>query len=265
MPRRSRQKSGTGIYHVMLRGINKQDIFDDDEDYIRFQRILQMLTECYDEIGNPLPPRCSIYAYCLMSNHVHLLLRERTEEIGESIKRIGVAYARYYNWKYKRNGYLFQDRFRSEAVETIEYFMTLVRYIHQNPVKAGIVKDVSDYAWSSWHEYEGGALPFHICETTSVIKRLGNQDLHEFVSMPVDGRDILDIDSVNGDRITDDEIKAKLIEIAGIVSPQEIQKLNKQERNIILKQLSEYGANIRQISRITGVSYGIIYRAKTDH
>ena len=108
MPRQARKESGTGIYHVMLRGINRQDIFEEQE------------------------------AYCLMSNHVHLLLRERTESISISLKHLTVSYAAYYNKCYQRVGHLFQDRFKSEPVNDIEYFVTLLRYVHQNPVKAGI-------------------------------------------------------------------------------------------------------------------------------
>ena len=99
MPRQERTKSGTGIYHVMLRGINKQDIFEDDEDYSQFLNILHALVNRCDEQGHNLPPHCTFYAYCLMTNHVHLLVRERNEHIGESIKRVGVAYANSLDWQ----------------------------------------------------------------------------------------------------------------------------------------------------------------------
>ena len=96
MPRQERTKSGTGIYHVMLRGINKQDIFEDDEDYLQMTSCLQGLTERYDENGVAVDPL--------------------KEDISSVIKRLGVAYAYYFNKKYQRNGHLFQDRFRSEPV-----------------------------------------------------------------------------------------------------------------------------------------------------
>ena len=263
MPRQERQHSVTGIYHVMLRGINKQDIFEDDEDYLQFLNILRALVNRCDEQGHNLPPHCTFYAYCLMTNHVHLLVRERDEHIGESIKRIGVAYARYYNHKYERNGHLFQDRFLSEPVNSIEYFMTLMRYIHQNPVIAGLTDEVRAYPWSSWHEYEGDSHLICICETMPVIRRLERTNLYEFVTMAVDDKGILDVDYGMGGTITDEELKEKMVEISGLLQPMEIQKLEKKNRNTILKQLCEYGANIRQISRITGISYGVIYRAKS--
>jgi len=130
MARQIRKKSGTGIYHVMLRGINRQDIFEDDEDYLQMVSILRGQSERYDEKGLRLSSFCIFYAYCLMSNHLHLLIQEREDSVSNIVKRIGVTYAHYFNKKYERNGHLFQDRFRSEPVDNIEYFVTLLRYIH---------------------------------------------------------------------------------------------------------------------------------------
>lgn len=97
MGRKPREKSGTGIYHVMLRGINRQDIFEDDEDYTVFKKQLYHVVFFKDENGKPQPSRCTIYAYCLMTNHVHLLIRETEEDLSTVIKRITVGYAHYYN------------------------------------------------------------------------------------------------------------------------------------------------------------------------
>ena len=116
MGRKPREKSGTGIYHVMLRGVNRQDIFEDEEDYAVFKKQLHRVGFYKDESGKSQPPRCVIYAYCLMTNHVHLLIRETEEEISIVVKRITVSYALYYNNKYQHVGHLFQNRFRSETV-----------------------------------------------------------------------------------------------------------------------------------------------------
>ena len=110
---------------------NRQDIFEDERDYQQMVSILRGLIDRCDEHKVQLPSLCTFYAYCLMSNHVHLLIQEREENISDVVKIIGVTYAHYFNKKYERNGHLFQDRFRSEPVNTIEYFVTLLRYIHQ--------------------------------------------------------------------------------------------------------------------------------------
>nr|WP_311774044.1 transposase [Metabacillus sp. KUDC1714] len=119
----------------MLRGINRQTIFEDDEDKIKFLVTLKK----YKEIS-----KFQLYSYCLMDNHIHLLLKESGETISESIKRISSSYVYWYNNKYERCGLLFQERFKSENVENILYFLTVLRYIHQNPLKAGLAKTVFD-------------------------------------------------------------------------------------------------------------------------
>lgn len=146
MPRSTRPKSQTGIYHVMLRGINRQQIFIDDEDKERFVETVKRFKKesCYE-----------VYAYCLMNNHVHLLLKESSESIGQVMKRICGSYVYWYNRKYGRIGHLFQERFRSEAVEDQEYFLTVFRYIHQNPLKAGVSQSLEKWEWSSYHDYFG--------------------------------------------------------------------------------------------------------------
>src|SRR6266540_25731 len=132
MPRHAREKCESGIYHIILRGINRQSIFHDDEDYQRF-------IETMDRVKNP--NKFELYGYCLMGNHVHILLHEQKDEIATIMKRVGVSYARWYNWKYDRVGHVFQDRYKSEVVEDERYLMSLLQYIHNNPVAAQIVTE----------------------------------------------------------------------------------------------------------------------------
>ena len=108
MARTLRTKSETGIYHVMMRGVNHQIIFEQPSDYSRFQGLLDQFANPKDEQNRPQPPRCSFYAYCLMPNHVHLLIKEESEDLSSVVKRISAAYALYFNKKYERCGHLFQ-------------------------------------------------------------------------------------------------------------------------------------------------------------
>ncbi|MFC4024421.1 transposase [Oceanobacillus longus] len=126
MPRKPRRKSRNGIYHVMLRGINRQTIFEDDNDRIRLLETIKRFKDI---------SKFRIFCYCLMDNHIHLLLKETEEPVSKAIQRISASYVYWYNDKYERSGHLFQERFKSENVETITYFLTVLRYIHQNPVK----------------------------------------------------------------------------------------------------------------------------------
>ena len=260
MPRKQREKSGTGIYHVMMRGINHQDIFEDRGDYWKFLKLLRMQTHPEDKQGHQLPAHLTVYAYCLMSNHVHLLVRELAEGLVPPIKSIAISYAQYFNYKYEHSGQLFQDRFKSEPVNDMAYFLTLMRYIHQNPVAAGIAPTVSGYTWSSWCEYDDSmvcAVP--VCTTQHVLSRIAKNDLVELVNEPLPkALNILDFNNETEQRVTDEKAREYLTFLIGSVSPTELQHYGKEERNRIIKQLKDFGASIRQISRLTGVSFGII-------
>ena len=136
MPRTARLLSTTGFYHVILRGINRQRIFEDEEDYERFLFLLEHYkTICGYEL----------FAYCLMPNHIHILIKEGKEALSTVFCRIGTSFVYWYNLKYERSGHLFQDRYKSEAVEDDAYFLTALRYIHRNPVKAGLCNDPAEY------------------------------------------------------------------------------------------------------------------------
>ena len=142
MPTMPRQMSVSGTYHVMLRGNNREKVFIDRLDIKKFLFILGDLKKEYN---------FNVFAYCFMSNHIHLLLREpECGLISKFMQKLECRFVRWYNAKYDRCGHLFQNRFKSEVVEDLAYFKTLVRYIHNNPVKAGLVSRASDYADSSF-------------------------------------------------------------------------------------------------------------------
>ena len=262
MARRSRESSGTGIYHVMLRGINRQNIFDEEEDYHHFLKLLYQMVCPVDDNGKPLPSRCVFYAYCIMSNHVHLLIRETSESLSSVIKRIGVSYALYYNKKYLRFGHLFQDRFKSEPVNDNGYFFTLLRYIHQNPVAAGICEDVAGYRWSSWGEYErtGNGVQT-ICSTKPVLLRMPIDELRELVYEPLPKTlAILDFDTSCSVK-TDEEIKEFFVGTFGLMHPTDIQSYDRERQKDILRAVKDFGGSIRQIVRLTGISFTIVRTA----
>ena len=149
LPRRKRVRSEYGCYHTMLRGINKMVIFHDDNDRKYFLSRVEKVKKATNFI---------LYAYCLMDNHVHLVIRERTlctedEDISRIMHKIGVAYARYYNEKYVRVGHLFQDRFKSTNVETTESLLHVISYVLKNPMKHATDHTIEQYNWSSAKEY----------------------------------------------------------------------------------------------------------------
>lgn len=145
MTRKARQLSKTKIYHIIYKGIDNEDIFYDDNDRITF---LNYLNECKKEF------QFKIYAYCLMNNHVHLVIEIEDEILSNSMKSLSVKYVFYFNKKYLRSGPLFQNRFKSKCIENSKYFLDVCRYVEQNPEKANI-STIQEYKWSSFHEYVG--------------------------------------------------------------------------------------------------------------
>lgn len=144
MPRRGRIISSSRIYHVVSRGNEKKPIFLDKEDHERFIGILRRKQK---------EKSFTLYAYCLMKSHYHAVLNEEEAGISSIMSSINTAYAIYFNKKYDRVGHLFQGRFRSEAVEDEAYFLTAVKYVHNNPVAAKLVNEASQYPWSSYGSY----------------------------------------------------------------------------------------------------------------
>ena len=176
MARTARKESTSDIYHVMLRGINRQQIFLEDEDNLHF---LEILKQCMEM------SHFRLYAYCLMGNHVHLLLQTKDEPLGHVMKRIGTRYAVWYNYKYSRSGHLFQDRYKSEPVQDNAYFLTALRYILNNPVKAGMCRRMEEYRFSSAADYfRGGG----ITETAFAEELTGKEALLTYLNAHSDDR-----------------------------------------------------------------------------
>ena len=245
MARQARKKSNSGIYHIILRGINRQQIFEDGEDYSKFLRILE---EC------KAISKFEIFAYCLMNNHIHLLLKEVKEPIEQVMKRITTRFVYWYNIKYQRSGHLFQDRFKSEPVESDEYFLTVIRYIHQNPIKAGICKNPHDYTFSSYGEF------FKMQTFVDCGFVFGMIDKDDFIKFNIENtfEQCLDVEEKTIIKVTDEKARKIIEKYSRCKNVSEFQALDVRTRDKCLKKLRESGLSIRQISRLTGVSFNIV-------
>ena len=131
MARGLRIFSNSKVYHIILKGIDNQNIFYDDQDRRVFLKDLLITKKDYDY---------KIYSYCLMSNHVHMVIRIEKEFLSKAMQSLMVRYVHYFNTKYKRVGALVQDRFKSKNIENEKYFLDVCRYVHRNPENAGISK-----------------------------------------------------------------------------------------------------------------------------
>ena len=246
MPRAARRMSGSKIYHVMLRGINRQTIFEDDEDYRVFINVIEAGRERSDT---------RILAYCLMSNHAHIVVH--CSDLSNYMRKAASKYAYWYNWKYDRIGSLFQDRFKSEAIESDEYLLTVIRYIHQNPIKAGISTTSDTYKYSSYNEYTRSDNR-GITDKKYVLEILPLSQFIEFHE-EIEGGSVMEISEKH--RLNDKTAKGIILKLSGCSNPSEFQVMGPEKRNKILFALKKEGLTVRQIERLTGINRGIVLKA----
>ena len=243
MPRIARKKSESGYYHIVLRGINKQNLYYDDEDREVFLSRLKIVKEKVN---------FDLIAFCLMTNHVHLIIKEK-EEIGKIIRTILSSYVYWYNSKYERVGHLFQNRYKSEPIENDEYLLSCIRYIFQNPTKAKLSENIWDYKWSSANLLIKEEKSF---VDDGIIKEMLQEQLQVFmVEQNIDK--FLEWESKI--KLTDEKLQEKIIKELKIKNIYEILQMTKFERDKVLSKIMKIeGANVLQVSRITGVPYHFI-------
>lgn len=243
--RASRKISEANIYHVIARGVGRQIIFEDDNDRERF---LELMKENLASKGDVL-------AWCLMDNHFHILIELEMKPLSDAMRRMLSAYATYFNMRHDRSGHLFQDRFGSEAVDTEEYLLTVLRYIHQNPVKSGISPTCS-YRWSSYEEYlsDGG-----ICSVMRIRGIFGSREEYMRFHESEEGDACLDVAPKRA-RVSDEQALLIARRLLGDNPASGICSLGREARDRALRNLRDEGLTIRQIQRATGVGKGIIQR-----
>lgn len=232
--------------HLIVRGIGKQLLFEDDSDRWQYLKLLQRFR---DETG------LTIIAYCLMENHVHLLVDDKEGQSALFMKKLGVTYAHYFNCKYERTGHLFQDRYKSEVIEDERYYLTVFRYILNNPVKAGICA-ASEYKWSSYKEY--GKINT-ITNTMTLQNMIGEKNQFDKFLAINDTDECMEYEPRKRDdqwalQIIHNDLKMK--------SGTALQKMPREERNQMLVMMKKKGLTVRQIERLTGINRGVVQMAR---
>jgi len=236
--------SETGLYHIVFRGLNRQNIFEEDKDYVKLLDILKDIKNEY---------KMQVYAYCMMTNHVHLFIKEKTTgDIKAIMHKILTRYVVWYNKKYERSGSLIGNRYKSEPIENDIYYLTLVRYIHQNPIKAGIVNDLSEYPWSSYNDYIDLDNQFvDIKFGLSILSENKDIALDEFKEYHKKIEEI-DFSISNTKKLTDEQLRRRIFKITDGIKAEDIGTKAKLERDCILALLRNEGFTIGQIERATG-------------
>lgn len=222
MPRKARKKSSMNVYHVILRGINQQIIFEDKHDHVQFISIMKH----YKELCG-----FKLYAYCLMDNHVHLLIEDADIPMDEIMKKIEVKFVRWYN--------------RKSAD------------IHQNPLHAGLERVPGVYPWSSYRAYVVTDDSF--IDVDRVLELFGSQrECMDYLNTDSDEKCM---EHVSSYRMSDRAALDVIREQTPCISPSDFQHLELYTRNQYLKMLHHAGISKRQLSRLTGISRTVIDKA----
>lgn len=256
LPRTKRNLSYTGIYHIIIRGVNRNNIFLDDSDKRKFLKEIKRTKEKYEY---------EILSYCLMDNHVHLLIKDNIQKISKIMQSINISYAKYFNQKYERVGHVFQNRFFSKCVETDKYLLIVQRYIHQNPEIANIQK-TEKCIWSSYKEY---VTKEDLCSTKLILnffEEKGRNKINEFSKFTLNisennKKDILEMEGIV--KLSDDEAVHIIKKVLNIEDVRDILNYNNIKRDEMISKVKELGIiNKSQLTRILGVNIKIVDRAK---
>jgi REP element-mobilizing transposase RayT len=243
----------------MLCGIDQTQLFFDDRDRVEFlERLERLKVEC----------GFGVFAYCLMGNHVHLLIAEEKGELSQIIKRLALSYTHYFNARYDRSGYLFQGRFKSEPVEDEDYLPAVFAYIHSNPVRVGLPVN----SWTSYDELVG-ATPVRLVDANRALGMLGigaaaaREELDALIDSMLKGSGrggVMESKGMLGAarrRPSDAEAIEIIKEMGGMGFCGRLAGAQREERNRVLATLKQRGLSIRQIARLTGLNRGIVQEA----
>lgn len=144
MSRRPRAWLPGAKYHITSRGIRKMALFEDDEDRRKFLYLIEETQSQYP---------FNLQSYCLMTNHIHLQLETIDTSPSSIMSNLNTKYAKFFNKKYQYSGHVFDKRYHSEHIDSAAYELDVSKYIHLNPLKAGLVAKLEDYPWSSYRAY----------------------------------------------------------------------------------------------------------------
>lgn len=254
MARESRKESPTKYYHVMMRGNNKEMIFENEAEKQYFLDQLQFQSN----EGNII-----IVAYCIMDNHVHLLINADILTMSESLKWINIKFASKYNYKYERVGHVFQGRYKSEIINNENHLVQVLRYIHNNPVSAKMVPQVSEYKWSSYNHY--------LYEKDNIIDPYEKQLILEIFSkstkqfqefhLKEETNEFLEI-SIDLEKQKEEKaekIITKYLDIHNIKNYDELRDNKKILEELVIELINTSKLSHRRISELLGLNRGRIH------
>lgn len=253
MSKQVRLFSTSNVYHIIIKGNNDGDIFYDDIDRELFIDKIKLTKKEF---------KYKVYAYCLMSNHIHMVIEVPKENLSKAIQSLTIRYVSYFNKKYDRKGPFVQNRFKSKNIENQKYFLDVCRYVHRNPEKAGI-EYTFKYKWSSYQEYVGKEI---IVDKKALLYYLNNS-IDEFIKYTNKTENIDEIvnlaDFELSSKLNDEEVIDIIMKKMNLKTIDEVINFFKDKENkkqiIELKDIQ--GITINQLSRIIRVDKRIISKS----
>ena len=274
-----REKSSTGIYHVLAQGAGNHELFLDDEDYQVFVEYLaRLMKEAWAEDDDPDRPYFHTYAYCLTPKQFRLIVKEEKYQVSAIMQSISQLYSRYFSSKYGSYGPLYRRRYYSEPINDEAQLETAMRYVHQEPQikqisqkgeeqrikritrKGNNGADLDEYPYSSWHEYvgQGSDLP-SVCEKPDASHNLTTEQWRELLSKPLpEGTKCLEPKEYRAPKPTETQVLSMIRLMTTATTWDEFKTIPKDEKLKTIKQLLQNGASIRQMEKLTGIGRGII-------
>jgi len=244
------------IYHVISRGNNKNNIFLDDKDYNVF---LKQLFEVKSEKDFLL------YAYCLMPNHFHFIIESVQEPLSKIMQKFLTLYAIYFKSRYDRTGHVFQGRYKSKICDKEEYLFKLMQYIHLNPLRAGITKDLNSYKWSSHLAYMGKINNKNLsmeklfcrmdCSSVASGLRVYRNLIGEFINKNARQCKKLTL----GEILQKISIEAKLSK-SDILSESHEQKISSARKNFSYSAAKDFGYTLKEIACFLNRDRSVVYK-----
>jgi REP element-mobilizing transposase RayT len=236
MPRPPRIEFSGAFYHVTVRGNNKQYIFLDDHDRLKYLELLERYKKHHEFI---------IYAYTLMNNHVHLLIETLGSPLSKIMQVINFTYTGHFNRKYDKVGHLFQGRYKACLCDRDEYLLALVRYIHLNPIRSKLVNNPDNYRWSSHRAYMGYSNS--LVDAERILRMFSDEPsharklYHDFIAGPIKSKENENIFEVVDKQILGDERFIEKVE-------EKVEVLKKPLKRPSLKKI------FSSVTEVTGVS-----------
>jgi len=255
MPRKPRIDID-GFYHIVNRGVEQRVVFEEKEDYTYFEELMCFYAKSHN---------ITIHNYCLMPNHYHLLIEVKGQNLSKYMRQLNMNYAIYFNKKYKRSGHLWQGRFKSWFVTDEAYLYTLILYIENNPVKAGMVSVPEAYPYSSANYLLAHTIP-ECLQRSWVAQNFQNESkevIREFLHAQPDPNQLAEmkkaaslVEAPNTDKKPSEDKLRSILQKAK----------DKKERNTLIVQCYEQGYSQHMIAKVLGISqqavYGIIKRGR---